>query len=164
MGEGYFCRGPLYNQHGIAIGEEGVFFVDGFLVCLHDKIVPTKGRNHHQHGRNRQMKVGNHGIRNREVVRRENEFIGPAFISFYHPIDGNGCFEGFHGSGTYRANFMTLMFCCVDGLYRGFLNVHFLGIHFVFGEVFHFDGSKVPKPSVQCNLSKVNAFYFEPFQ
>jgi len=70
----------LYYKHRVAVGIETVFFFDGFFVGFFHKVVTTESRNHHEQGRFWGMEIGNHTIGDAEIVRREDEFIGPTHI------------------------------------------------------------------------------------
>ena len=67
----------LKNQHGVAVGEEAVFFRHGLLVGFHHKLVAAERRHHHEHGALRGVEVGDHGVGHLEAVGRVDELVGP---------------------------------------------------------------------------------------
>jgi len=72
----------LHNQHRVAISQKLIFFFLGSFVRFHDQLIASKSACHHQQGGFRLMEIRNHGAANLEFVRREDEFVRPAFTLF----------------------------------------------------------------------------------
>ena len=66
----------LNNQHAIAVGEEAVFFFDGFGVGLEDEVAVRKGGDEHDQGALREVEVGEEGVDDFKLVGRVDENIG----------------------------------------------------------------------------------------
>ena len=82
----------LEDQHGIAVGEEVVFFGHGHLVGFHQELISCKGSRFHHHGRLGQVEVRNHAVGHRKGVGREDKLVGPALERLHLAINGHGGF------------------------------------------------------------------------
>lgn len=106
----------LDYKHGITISSKSVLLFNGSFISLHHKVVSAKGRNHHQKSGQWQMKIGNHAVGNLKIIRRENEFIRPAFVWFHMTVGAYRTFEGSHNGGSHSANLLFLILTVVDDI------------------------------------------------
>ena len=139
----------LEDEHGIAVGGEFVFFADGDVVGVVDEFGSAKGACHDELGGFGMVEVGDHHVGDGEVVRREDEFVGPAVVGTDFAGDGDGALDGAHGGGADNTDFVAIVLCIHDGVASLRRDVHLFGIHAMLGKVFDFDVLKVANATME---------------
>jgi len=76
----------LKDEHGIAITVKSVFFVNGLLISLHQKVFPGKGGHQHDQRRFGEMKIGDQTVDHPKVVRGMDEQRSPLFSGSDAPV------------------------------------------------------------------------------
>src|SRR5258708_32080995 len=93
-------RAGTIDQHGIAVTEKAVAFIDRVPISVADMLDSGKGADQHQQGGSRQMKVGQQAINYLETVSGSDEQPGLAITGFQL----TGVCGGFQRAQTGRAD------------------------------------------------------------
>src|SRR5665647_1873410 len=107
------------------------------------------------------MKVGYHTVGNTEIIRRENEFVGPALKRFKHAIGRDRSLKCPHHGSTNGTDTMLLFFGSIDNIYRFLFDPDLFRVHLVFGQILHINTSEVSEANVKRDLSKIYSLDFE---
>ena len=101
------------------------------------------------------IEVRYHRVGKSEVVRREDELVGPSLILLQHSISANSCLSSLNNTCTYSTHMAALLLCLVDDSASLSTDVHLLRVHLVLGKVLNFDVVEVAQTAVQSDIRKV---------
>ena len=89
------------------------------------------------------MEVGDHAGSHTEIVRRENELIGPSF-EFFQMSVGTYCrFNRTHHGSSDSTDLATVVLTLVHNTHNISVHDHLFGIHLMLCQIFHVDFTEV---------------------
>ena len=94
------------------------------------------------------MKVGNHAVGNREVVGWKNKLMGPALIGVEGANRRHRRLQTPHDRGAHGTDFTVGTQRIVNNIRSILRDDQLLRVHFVFGEIFHLNGTKSSQSNV----------------
>ena len=151
-------------QHGIAVRAEaialfGVVLIETkrFLISLHDEVVTSESTRKHQHSAARQIEIGNHGVCQMEVVRREDKAIRPSMIFLELTIGGDCCLEHPLHRSSDSNNLVSLLVGFVDDVASLLVGMHLLAVHLVLRQILYIDFAEVAETAMKGDIGEVHA-------
>ena len=127
------------DEHGVAIGAEAVFLVDGDLIGVHRLVVAAEGCLGHQHDGVGHVEVGHQGVAGGALVGREQELVGPAPIGLDVAVHTHAGLKSAQHRGADGADLVAAVAQAVDFFGEFDADVHFLAVHTVLGKVLDVD-------------------------
>ena len=120
-------------------------------------LVAPEGGHLHQQGALGHVEVGDHAVRDVEVVRREDELVGPPVVGLQVVLRAHARFHGAHGGGAHGADALAGVLGAVHHVAGLALDDHLLGVHLVLGEVLDLHRAEGAQAHVQRHFREVDA-------
>ena len=147
------------DEHDVTVAAETVFLLKSRFIGLHYQLIAAESCNHHEHGRIRHMEVGNQVGGHSEIIRRENEAVGPPVVCLHMAAHAFGCYNGTEHRCSHSHNSVILVAGMIHSLDKFWRGNHLFRIHAMFGKVFHINLAESSQPAVdshECFLHAVD--------
>src|SRR5207248_6373384 len=109
------------DEHAVAEAIEAVVLSDRLAIGGEDPVPSGEGAHQHQQRALRQMKVGEHGVDNPELIARRDEEPGPA-LPRRNTVTGCSTFQDSDARGPHRDDPLALTAGLVDGARASVIN------------------------------------------
>ena len=107
------------------------------------------------------IEVGNHRVCQSEVVRREDELIGPAVKLLQHSVSTDGRLCGTQRADADSTHVVALCLGIVGNAAGLSIDNHLLRTHLVLGEILDLDGVETAQAAMYGEIGEVDAVDFQ---
>ena len=149
----------VYDEQCVAVRTKLEAVLHSEVVRLHHEVVAAEGAGLHEECRVRMIEVRDHRVGKSEVIRWEDELIGPAIVLLQHTVGANGCLRSLHHACTHSTHMVSGTLCVVHQLAAVGIDAHLLRVHLVLCEVLHLYVVEVAQSAVERNVCEVDATY-----
>ena len=147
----------VHDEERISVAAEAVLLLDRYIHRIHHIPLSAHGGSAHEVDALRRIKVGQHGGRQVNVVRRVDELVGPAAELLEVAIRADACLEGSHDGCSDSDDLRLIVARLIDDVAALSGDIHLLVFYLILADRLYLDLLVAGEVVVQCEEGEVAA-------